>query len=368
MSYFKPLNSNENNLHIIRASINSTGSIVTPLANQLPATFSTTYYPGSVIGSITTNASVILNYPSIFNPIDMPIVLIEQNSNTSGTELLVIKSKTNTSCTIFSSTITLPSFDIFIIGTKPSGPVFAVSNRGWKYSTSISNSDIIYSDMLVGVNIDDPTFNLTVTGNIGTTPNLVRSSNIIGSNLLKSYLNIIDLDNSGTISLPASNISGQLIEIVVGNIILANQNLTFNMQSNIFNSSSSNIILQNSGDSVSLCSYNNKWLMIDKNIKPPIVNRINYNQIPTSSFSFNSIVNGLLTLLTLDSNITIDLPVATNYNGIVIELIVANVSVPSSSAILSLTNITTNRTSPITLSNISDKIKLLGNGTTWLII
>jgi hypothetical protein len=140
------------------------------------------------------------------------------------------------------------------------------------------------------------------------------------------------------------------------------------MQSNIISSSTSNIVLQNSGDSISLCSFYNKWLVTNKNIKPPLTNIILYNQINTSSFNFNSIANGLLTLLTLDSNININLPIATSYNGVVIELIVANVIVPESIATLSLTNIITNRTSPIILSNISDKIKLLGNGTTWLII
>jgi hypothetical protein len=222
--------------------------------------------------------------------------------------------------------------------------------------------------MLVGVNNDNPAFNLTVTGNIGTIPNIVQSSNITNSSLLNSYLNIIDLNSTNSISLPASNVNGQLLEIVVGNIILANQTLTFNMSSNIINTSNSNIILQNNGDSVSLCSYNNKWLMISKNIKPPVVNTILYNQVTTSSFSFNSIANGLLSLLTIDSNITISLPLATNFGGVVIELIIASVLVPSSSVTISLTNITTNRSTPIVLSNISDKIKLLGIGTTWLII
>lgn len=362
MSYFKPLNSNENNLHIIRASINSTGSIITPSANQLPTTFSTTYQSGT--GSV--NASITLNYPSIFNSVDIPVVLIEPNSSAVGT--LTIQSKTNTSCTIISSITTLAPFDVFIIGTKPSGSVFAVSNRGWKYSSSLSNADMIYSDMFVGVNTDNPSFNLTVAGNIGFVPNIIQSSNITNSSLLNSYLNIIDLNSTNSISLPASNVNGQLLEIVVGNIILANQTLTFNMSSNIISTSSSNIILQNNGDSISLCSYNNKWLVINQNIQPIANNPIIYNQINASSFSFNSIANGHLSLLTIDSNITINLPIATNYNGVVIELIIASVSVPSSSVTISLTNITTNKTTPIILSSISDKIKLLGNGTTWLII
>jgi len=221
--------------------------------------------------------------------------------------------------------------------------------------------------MLVGVNTDNPSFNLTVTGNIGTSPNLLQSSAITNSSLLSSYLNIIDLNTTSSVSLPASNINGQLLEIVIGNIIYANQTLTFNMNSNIISSSSSNIVLQNSGDSVSLCSYNNKWLVIRQNIKP-LISIINYNKLNASSYSFNSIANGLLTLLTLDSNITINLPIATNYNGVVIELIVSNILIPSTVATILLNNITTNRSSPIILSNISDKIKLLGNGTSWLII
>ena len=362
MSYFKPLNSNENNLHIIRASINSIGTIITPSANQLPSNFSTIYHPGSS----TSNATITLNYASIFNSVDTPVILIEPNSSSVGT--LTIENKTNISCNITSSTSTLLPFDVFIIGSKPSGSVFAVSNRGWKYSSSLSNADMIYSDMLVGVNTDNPSFNLTVAGNIGFVPNIIQSSNITNSSLLNSYLNIIDLNSTNSISLPASNVNGQLLEIVVGNIILANQTLTFNMSSNIISTSSSNIILQNNGDSISLCSYNSKWLVINQNIQPLANNPIIYNQINASSFNFNSIANGHLSLLNLDGNITINLPIATNYNGIVIELIISNISIQSSSVTIPLTNITTNKTSPIILSNISDKIKLLGNGTTWLII
>jgi len=36
MSYFKPLNSNENNLHIIRSTISGNGTILYPSTNQLP--------------------------------------------------------------------------------------------------------------------------------------------------------------------------------------------------------------------------------------------------------------------------------------------------------------------------------------------
>ena len=39
MSYFKPLNSNENNLHIIRSTISGNGTILYPSTNQLPSSF-----------------------------------------------------------------------------------------------------------------------------------------------------------------------------------------------------------------------------------------------------------------------------------------------------------------------------------------
>ena len=107
---------------------------------------------------------------------------------------------------------------------------------------------------------------------------------------------------------------------------------------------------------------------MNQNILPLPKNPIMYNQINTSSFNFDSIANGHLTLLTLDSNININLPIATNYSGIVIELIVSNILVPSSNATISLTNIMTNKTSPIILSTISDKIKLLGTLNGWLVI
>ena len=355
MSSFKPLNSNENNLHIIRASTDNTGTIVKPTINQLPPSFTITPTTGG------TYAYLTVSYPLVYNSSDVPSVFISATN-------MNVTSKTTNSCVITSTTASLYSTDIAIIGTRSSGPIFAVSNRGWKYSSSLTNNNLLYSDMLVGINTDNPTFNLSTAGNIGFTPYETPSSQLVTSQLLNNYLNIISLDANSTVSLPQASQDGQLLNLTIGNILISNYTVTLNTSSNILNNVSSNIQLSSVGDTVSLCSYNNAWLIINQSIKPPVtlVNpAIQYNQVNASTYSFNSIINGKLTVLNLNANLTINLPVTTDLDGYVIEIVVGNVSNMSSVSFLN-GNIINNPT--IGLSNISDKIKLLGTVSGWLVI
>ena len=177
MSSFKPLNSNENNLHIIRASTDNTGTIVKPTINQLPPSFTITPTTGG------TYAYLTVSYPLVYNSSDVPSVFISATN-------MNVTSKTTNSCVITSTTASLYSTDIVIIGTRSSGPIFAVSNRGWKYSSSLTNNNLLYSDMLVGINTDNPTFNLSTTGNIGFTPYETPSSQLVTSQLLNNYLKV----------------------------------------------------------------------------------------------------------------------------------------------------------------------------------
>jgi len=228
--------------------------------------------------------------------------------------------------------------------------------------------NLIYSDMLVGINTDNPTFNLTTAGNICFVPNEVINTAINIPNLLNNYLNIIDINSIGnsTISLPQSSNDGQLLNISIGNVNAINTSIILDISSNIkYNNSTSNLVLQNSGDTISFCSYNKQWLITGTNIKPPsVIPTKQYNQVNASSYTFNSINNGLLTVLNLDANLSISLPSAVSYNGYVIEMVVGS-NINSRSANLLLGNVITSRTS-INLSNISDKIKLLGTLNGWL--
>lgn len=374
MSYFKPLNSFENNLNIIRVSIDQNGNLLKPSINQLPTSFQCSKINDTITGNLIIN----INYPFVYNNTDIPSVFVE----TSNSAVMYVSSKTSSSANISSSNGIFSNIDVAIIGTQPNGPVFAVSNRGWKYSSkkkdAINNvgyifDNLIYSDMLVGINTDNPTFNLTTAGNICFVPNEIPNTSINAMDLLNNYLNIIDINTAGntTISLPEASNNGQLLNITIGNVTVQNTYIIIDTNSNILNNVS-NRVLQNKGDTISLCSYNNQWLITGYNVQttPTLINpAVRYNSINASTFSFNSVANGLLTVLNLDANLTVNMPVSTAYNGYVVEMVVGNIGniVQNHSANLLIGNIITNKQS-INLSNISDKIKLLGTLNGWLVI
>lgn len=360
MSYFKPLNSNENNLHVIRFSYTSNATVLYPSLNQLPSAFSTT--PPYV-----SNGNLIINYDGIFDSSDTPTVFVESNITTSRFAVL---NKTTSNCNIYSADIVnlgfLPNIDVCIIGKKASGPVFAISNRGWKFTTqSTTNDNIIYSDMLVGVGTDNPTFSLTHSGNLGFIPNSLNSSTLDTTSLQKNYLNLINVDQTSNLILPApTSTNGQIMELsVIG--VSANQYLNLNMSSsNMLKTNTSNIVLQSIGDSLSLCSYNSKWVVINQNINELIPT---YNDITTSTYSTPSIfLNGKLSIININSvNANIDLPASTGYDGKYVEMVIGANSAPYYANLI-LSNITCKQSS-LVLSNIGDHVKLFGYNNKWLL-
>jgi len=360
MSYFKPLNSNENNLYIIRASIDNTGNITAPSKNQLPSTFT----------SIKTDPyNIQINYNNIFNSSIPPSIFAIPTKDSSGPLNIIDKNTSN--CIIRSSNYAaMPNIDIMIVGPQSTGPVFAVSNRGWKFSTNL-NQKLLYSDadMLVGIGTDNPNFNFTINGNYGVIPNEIRSSELVSSDLLNYYLNIINIDTSKTISLPSTTNDGQLLNIVIGNSVNQDGKITLDIYSNILSSSQFNIILQTIGDSISLCSYNNKWIITNTNINQIATSPIYYNSLSTSQYNsetFNStLLNNQLTVLTVDSNTTISLPRSMYYDGKIIDLVVGQVI---NSSISNISNNYILPNSQINLNNIGDKVKLLAKGDNWLIL
>jgi len=361
MSYFKPLNSNENNLYIIRASIDNTGNITAPSKNQLPSTFTTSKFDDN---------NFTINYNNIFNSSITPSIFVISTDD-SKFGILTITNKNSSNCIIRSSNYAaMPNIDIMIVGPQSTGPVFAVSNRGWKFSTNL-NQKLLYSDadMLVGIGTDNPNFNFTINGNYGVIPNEISSSTLVSSDLLNYYLNIININTSKTISLPSTTNDGQLLNIVIGNSVNQDAKITLDINSNILSSSQFNIILQTIGDSISLCSYNNKWIITNTNINQIATSLLSYNSLSTSQYNsqtFNStLLNNQLTVLTVDSNTTISLPPSMYYDGKIIDLVVGQV-INSSISNISNNNILPN--SQINLNNIGDKVKLLAKGDNWLIL
>jgi len=358
MSYFKPLNSNENNLHIIRFSMNNNGTVLYPSLNQLPPIFTTS--PPTF-----TSGNLIVNYTGIFDSSDTPSVYATPNVTAN----VSVINKTANGCYICSSKTFLPNVDVLIVGKKASGPVFAISNRGWKFTTkSTTNDNIVYSDMLVGVGTDNPAFTLTHSGNLGFIPNSLNSSTLDPTTLQKNYLNLINIDQSIDLTLPKpTSTNGQIMELSIANINVANGYLNLNMQtnSNISATNTSNIILQSIGDSVSLCSYSNSWVVINQNINKLIPT---YNDITTSAYSTPSVfLNGKLSIININSvNANINLPASTGYDGTYIEMVVgANTSPYYANLILS--NITCKQSS-LVLSNIGDHVKLFGYNSKWLLV
>jgi len=355
MSYFKPLNSNENNLHLIRLCIDNNAFLLWPSKNQLPP---------SITLTLDNNNNININYKHIYNNytsifLSNPNVTIERDDNdvfNNGNFTINMNNENNT--------------EILLMGPKSNGPVFAVSNRGWKFSNDINYNNLLYSDMIVGIKHDNPKYNLDINGSVGTIINKLKNNTNISNILLSSYNNVIDIVNTdNTISLPKAIRDGQLLNIIVGNVEIDGK-IELNIGSNIQTIDTSNIILKNTGESVSLCSYNNNWLITNKNLRTNPI--INYNTLNASDYNLNNIsgintlLNGYLVVMNLNANVNIDLPSDIRYNGYNMDLVIGSVT-SSYRANLILSNITTNKSSLI-LSNISDKIKLLCTGTKWLVI
>jgi len=354
MSYFKPLNSNENNLHIIRAGIDTNGDIVKPSVSQLPSGFTRT---------IVSSGVVKFDYPNVYISSDIPSVFVQ--SDTSGKTVQVTE-KNQSNCTVTSSDPTFPNFDICIVGSKSSGPVFSVSNRGWKYANDLLSKDLIYSDMLVGINNDLPKFNLDINGTYGFTPNKIDNTSLTYSNIIQHTYNVLNIKTSNSLNMNAPTNDGQLLYLLIGSTQSSSSNVTIDISANITTALSTNVVLQNVGDSVSFYSLNNKWLIYNYNFSAINKKKITYNNLAASSYSFDVVTNGYLTVMNVDQNLTIDPPVSIGYDGYVIDLVVSSVTNDSNINFV-LSNITSSKNS-ITLSNISDHVKLLCNGNKWLVI
>jgi hypothetical protein len=382
MSYFKPLNSNENNLHMIRVNIKADGTLNSPTSNQLPPSF-------NIDNSDISNNNITIDYTNVFTSGTIPSIFITLEGSTASANIASIDS---TSCRFNNDS---KDSEILIIGPKASGPVYAISNRGWKLSTNLQNENLIYSDMKVGIMNDNTVFNLDINGTVGIIKNYMTSNAINDTNMLNSYYNIIQLINDVSISLLPPIRDGQLLNIIIGDNDSSNLNnrliLLRGAGTNVLNTvsniatQSGNIVLQSVGDSISLIGYNSKWIVINTYIQNisyvETIPKIKYNIILASAYesdttnSLKTFINGNISLLNLDQNITINLESNINNDGATIELIIShngdsNFNSFDYKATITKTNIIYNDTNSISLilTNISDRIKLLGVGTKWLVL
>jgi len=200
--YFRPPNSREQNLYIIRLSIDDLyitnfnnnvlkdSAYTSPAKIFLPANFSLNFV---VVDQLRLTGYFIIDYTNAKYEIPPSVIIsvLDDNINTlpKGWNIS-IKSTSTTQCLFymyyiettvnpdFTTTVrsVLPSLDILfktgiqiqIIGRTITGPTFAIANQGWTYvESNDQTSDTIYTSMNVGTNGVIPPFALTLGGTYG---------------------------------------------------------------------------------------------------------------------------------------------------------------------------------------------------------
>ena len=287
--YFRPPNSREQNLFIIRFSVdnlsvsNFTNNILNNNAYTSPAKV---FLPANLFLKFNdTSLSFTIDYTNAKFEIPPTVNIQMKEILTNNTPPIIgyyasISSITNTSVTygIYRSTIVNSNIvpvktdilngnqllnvgiQVQIIGRTTTGPTFAIANQGWTYIESTDpNMDTIYSTMNVGTKGVIPPFGLTLGGTYGylggagggststTTLNNYTPDEAITNINNYSFFPII-LTSNTTITLPqvtSANI-GQEITLLI-NVNSSNYTLTI---SNINTTLLSNITLQTIGDSI----------------------------------------------------------------------------------------------------------------------
>ena len=114
----------------------------------------------------------------------------------------------------------------------------------------LSRFDVMWFNWSFGVNFsfkflcslgkwwlnDNPIFNLSHRGNIGFSTNILSTTNVIPTNLLNNYMNVVNIDDANVIvSMPGSIQNGQLVDITIGQVNIINRQLELDISSNILN-------------------------------------------------------------------------------------------------------------------------------------
>ena len=294
--YFRPPNSREQNLFIIRFSVDNLyvsnfnnyvlmdSAYSSPSKIFLPSNFSITYDE--------PNSYFIMDYTSAKYEIPPSVNIQVKNGSLSelpkGYQISIINSGVNQTSfylyyidtqvtqdpvdnTVFitTSVTMLPTLDVLldvglqvqIIGRTKTGPTFAIANQGWTYVESTDpTQDTIYSSMNVGTKGVVPPFGLTMGGSFGyfggggngnTSVSSLENYSVtdVVNNFTKYNFFPIKLENtSETLTFPVVGLSNIGQEI----ILLLNQNI--NLQTltiEIDNTNLTNpITLSDEGDTV----------------------------------------------------------------------------------------------------------------------
>jgi hypothetical protein len=308
--YFRPPNSREQNLFIIRFSVddlyvsNFSNDVLintaysSPSKIFLPSNFSITYdQPHSYF---------IMNYTSAKYEIPPSVNIQVKNGSSSelpkGYQISIISSDVNQTSfylyymdTLVNVDLTttqvpiLPTLDILlnvglqvqIIGRTKTGPTFAIANQGWTYVESTDpTQDTIYSSMNVGTKGVVPPFGLTIGGSYGyfggggngnTSVSSLENYSVtdVINNFTKYTFFPVKLENtSETLTFPVVGLSNIGQEIT----LLLNQNINLQTLTIAINNTNltNPITLTNEGDTVRFVAlakdgFASRWVKVNNN-------------------------------------------------------------------------------------------------------
>jgi hypothetical protein len=190
--YFRPPNSREQNLFIVRFSVDNLASANFTNASPIFTLSSSAYTSPSYIFlpaglSLNYNSSTRifkLDYTNAKYEIPPTLNLLMKDSNPPTGFNISVLSVTNTSAqfiiyTGYTGSITqvTPSSTSFsgiglqvqIIGRTTTGPTFAIANQGWTYvESTTARTDTIYTTMNMGTSgVTQPPYGLSVGGSFG---------------------------------------------------------------------------------------------------------------------------------------------------------------------------------------------------------
>ena len=190
--YFRPPNSREQNLFIVRFSVDNLA--VTNFTNAAPTyTLNTSAYtspsyiflPAGLFLKFNSSTSIFtLDYTNAKYEIPPTLNLLMKDTNPPTGFNVSVLSVTSTQAqfiiyTGYTSAITpvIPSSTTFtnvglqvqVIGRTTTGPTFAIANQGWTYVESTTvNADTIYTTMNMGTSgVTQPPYGLSVGGTFG---------------------------------------------------------------------------------------------------------------------------------------------------------------------------------------------------------
>jgi len=190
--YFRPPNSREQNLFIVRFSVDNLAvanftnvSTLYTLNTSAYTSPSYVFLPAGLFLKFNSSTSVFtLDYTNAKYEIPPTLNLLMKDTNPPTGFNVSILSVTNTQAQFiiyegYTSAITVvdPSTTSFtnvglqvqVIGRTTTGPTFAIANQGWTYvESTVANSDTIYTTMNMGTSgVTQPPYGLSVGGTFG---------------------------------------------------------------------------------------------------------------------------------------------------------------------------------------------------------